>query len=112
MNDKSQHCQDALGEDASEEIAQAFFDYKEKLKEILSKFSNTELHQYCGVVTREEISEAFQARHLVPRMVAQSEIYYRGISAKASKVLDAGAKSYCVVHDQDGALCAKEHDDY
>lgn len=106
------HVEDSLGEDVAEEIAQAFFDYKQKLESILSRFSDEKLTAYAGPVDREKIAEAYGARHLVPRMVADATVKFRRLDVRAGEVMrETGCKAYCVTHDCDWSQCACGRDD-
>lgn len=96
-----------LSEDTEEAIAQAFFDYKEKLKEIFKPFDDETLLAFSGKISNEEIDQSSQARHLVPRMTAFMEVRYRQISKEADKVFkaDPNVKMVCGLHMQDTSKC-------
>lgn len=102
-----------LSEEVEEELATAFLSYKDTITEILKPFSDEELLGFADGITSEEIHEAFEARHLVPRMVAAGEVGYRRIFARAKEVMDAdpNVKAFCVAHDQDMSKCdPKDHE--
>lgn len=100
-----------LGEEAEEELGQAFLDYREKLKLIYDKFSDEKLLDFAEPLTL-EVSSASSSRVPFQRYVAYNEVSMRRMSRRADEVMKrTGGSAYCVFHDCDVRECAHLHND-
>lgn len=101
--------QHPLGEEAENALAEAFYEYREKLEKIFKPLSDEQLMKFAGQNTGEKVSDSLAN---IEQHSARMEVIYRETFRRAEKVMDeTGATVYCVVHDSDARECSDKHDD-
>ena len=100
-----------LGDEAEEALAEAFYEFREKLKKIYDKCSDQQLLEFAGDTSDCNALNLIKSLSLIERQSAYMEVIYRSSFRRAKEVMDAGATGYCVFHDCDWEKCANEHDD-
>lgn len=101
-----------LGDEVEKALAEAFYEFRDKLRKIYDKCSEQQLLEFAGDTTDCTALNVVTSLSVIERQAAYMEVIYRSSFRRAKEVMDAtGATGYCVFHDCDWEKCANEHDD-